>query len=102
MACHIGDRKGPQSLYKGRFAIVFYDKTGEQYINSFNNIREILAFKGEEITRSSINKMNVILCKELKTDNHHTRLLDGTLMTVWLVNDNDDDSDLVLNEGERL
>lgn len=102
MACHVGDRKGPQIYYKGRYMIVFYDKTGEHYINTFDNVREILAYRGDEITRTKINQLNVELCRSLKSDSHYTRMLNGKLMTVWLVDQPNEDEDDEDNEGDKL
>lgn len=101
MACHAGDRRGRQSLYKGRYSIVFYDRTAEEYIDAFNNVREILAYIGKEITRTSINQLNVELCRSLKSEKHYTKILNGKVMTVWLVDEVDEpDDEEKFKEGE--
>lgn len=86
-------RKGPQSKYKGHCIIAFYDKTGENYLYCFNNVREILKFRGMPITRTNVNMINVILYRALKREGHTTNMLTGKPMSVWIIDDDDDDED---------
>ena len=86
-------RKGPQSKYKGHCIIAFYDKTGENYLYCFNNVREILEFRGMPITRTNVNMINVILYRALKREGHITNMLTGKPMSVWIIDDDDDDED---------
>ena len=84
-------RKGPQSKYKGHCIIAFYDKTGENYLYCFNNVREILEFRGMPITRTNVNMINVILYRALKREGHITNMLTGKPMSVWIIDDDDDE-----------
>ena len=84
-------RKGPQSKYKGHCIIAFYDKTGENYLYCFNNVREILEFRGMPITRTNVNMINVILYRALKREGHITNMLTGKPMSVWIIDDDDED-----------
>lgn len=86
-------RKGPQSKYKGHCIIAFYDKTGENYLYCFNNVREILEFRGMPITRTNVNMINVILYRALKREGHITNMLTGKPMSVWIIDDDDEDED---------
>ena len=86
-------RKGPQSKYKGHCIIAFYDKTGENYLYCFNNVREILEFRGMPITRTNVNMINVILYRALKREGHITKMLTGKPMSVWIIDDDDEDED---------
>jgi len=86
-------RKGPQSKYKGHCMIAFYDKTGEHYLYSFDNVREILKFREMPITRTNVNMMNVELYRALKREGHITDMLTGKTMSVWIIDEDDDEDD---------
>lgn len=74
-----------KKFYKKKYCIAFYDKTGEQFIDSFDNIRDILKHRGLPTTRRNVNTLNVELYRALRKDTHFTEMLDGrTVVTVWL------------------
>lgn len=86
-------REGPHSKYKGKYFIVFYDKTGEELLYMFDNAREILQFQGKPATRQNINYVNVRLYRALKTDTHFVTFLTGEVMTVYIFDiDKEEDS----------
>ena len=78
-------RTGTHKLYKGRYFIVFYDKTDTNFLASFDNVREILKYQHKEITRQNVNLVNVELYRALRTDTHLTRFLTGELMRVYII-----------------
>ena len=86
-------RKGPQSKYKGHCIIAFYDKTGEHYLHSFDNVRDILKFRKMPITRTDVNMMNVELYRALKRKGHTTNMLTGKQMSVWIIDEDDDEDE---------
>ena len=78
-------RTGTHKLYKGRYFIAFYDKTDQQFLYSFDNVREILQFQGKEVTRQNVNLVNVEIYRALKTDTHFTTFLTGDVMRVYII-----------------
>ena len=84
-------RKGSHSMYKGRYFIVFYDKTGENLLYMFDNVREILKFQGKPLTRQNINHVNVRLYRALKTDTHFMTFLTGEVMRVYIFDVNEEE-----------
>lgn len=84
-------RDGPHSNYKGRYFIVFYDKTGEHVLHIFDNVREILKFQGRPITRQNVNDVNVRLYRALKSDTHFVTFLTGQVMTVYIFDINEEE-----------
>ena len=86
-------RTGTRKLYKGRYFIVFYDKTDTNFLKSFDNVREILKFQHKPITRQNVNLVNVELYKALRTDTHFTRFLTGEVMRVYIIDASDDDDE---------
>lgn len=84
-------RKGSRSMYKGRYFIVFYDKTGENLLYMFDNVREILKFQGKPLTRQNINHVNVRLYRALKTDTHFVTFLTDEVMRVYIFDENEEE-----------
>lgn len=84
-------RKGSHSMYKGRYFIVFYDKTGENLLYMFDNVREILKFQGKPLTRQNINYVNVRLYRALKTDTHFVTFLTDEVMRVYIFDENEEE-----------
>lgn len=82
-------RTGPFEYYKGKYFIVFYQNDDETYVTSFNNVREILAYKNMSITRTNVNMMNVELYRALKREDHKTQMLTGKTMRVYIVDIDD-------------
>lgn len=80
--------------YKNKYLIAFYDKKGEEFVHMFDNVVQILEYKNVELTKYNLYLHRVELCKSLKSDNHFTKMLDGTLMTVWLIDINDETESL--------
>lgn len=73
------------NLYKGKYFIVFYDKTDEHLLYMFDNVKEILEFKHKEINRNNIILVNVELYRALKSEFHFTRFLTGDVMRVYII-----------------
>ena len=71
--------------YRGRYLIVFYDKTDELLLHVFNNVREILKFQKKKLTRKNINLINVELYRALKREGNFCKFLDGSSMRVYIV-----------------
>lgn len=80
-------RTGPRRLYKGRYFLVFYDKTDEELKYMFDNVREILKFMQKPITRQNVNLVNVELCRALRSSTHMTRFLTGDILRVYMIAD---------------
>lgn len=78
-------------FYKNNFFIVFYDKTDEEFLYMFDNVREILAFQKKPITRQNVNLINAQLYRALKSESHFTRLLTDEVMRVYIINASEDD-----------
>lgn len=79
-------RSGPHKFYKGKYFIVFYDKTDERLMYMFDNIREILKFQKKPITRENVNKINVELYRALKSVEHFcTFLIKGEALRVYMI-----------------
>ena len=78
-------RYGPHEYYKGKFFIVFYDKSDENLKYMFNNAREILNFLGKECSRANINRINVEIYLALKREGHFTRMLRNELLRVYII-----------------
>ncbi len=74
-----------RKFYKGKFFIVFYDKTGERLLHMFDNVREILKYQGKPCTRSNVNYINILLYRSLRTETHFTMMLDNKVMRVYTI-----------------
>lgn len=79
--------------YRGRYLIVFYDKTDELLLHMFNNVREILKFQKKKITRKNVNLINVDLYRALKREGNFCKFLDGSTMRVYIIDMIDDYED---------
>lgn len=88
-----------REYYKGQYLIVFYDRTGEWLLHMFNNVRDLLAFQGREMTRHNILNADKLLMRALNKENHSTRMLDGTFMKVYVI-DIDDEYENELKEAD--
>lgn len=58
----------PHKYYKRHHFIRFYDMDGENCLYTFNNVREILRFMGEETSRTNVNIMNVRILRAAKSE----------------------------------
>lgn len=85
--------KTTDKLFKGRYCIAFYDDQGEELVHVFNNLKEIILFRGEPITPKNYNFMKIGLYKALKREHHTTRMLGGKLMQVYLIDINEDEDE---------
>ena len=74
-----------KSLYKGEYFLVFYDKTDEELLYLFENVRDILKFMGREITRQNVNIINVELYRALRSTEHFCRFLTGEVLRVYMI-----------------
>ena len=84
---------GTHHFYKGKYFIVFYDDDDETFRYMFNNVREILKFKNKKFSTENARLVNVELYRALKSETHFTRLLNGELMRVYIVNMEDEDNE---------
>lgn len=76
---------GPHKYYKGKYFIVFYDKTGEEIQYIFENVKDILRFMNKEINKENINVINQSIYRALKTDTHFVKFLTGKVQTVYII-----------------
>lgn len=76
---------GTHKFYKGKYFLVFYDKTDEKLMYMFDNIREILKFQKKECTRQNFTKVAVELCRALKSEEHFIRFLTGEVLRVYII-----------------
>lgn len=84
------DLKSQQNkLYKNRYYIVFYDASDEFFVAMFNNIYQICKYKGKDYSEK--NLISVELCRAIKRKKSTTRMLDGSLMHVHLIDVKDID-----------
>lgn len=75
----------PNEYYKGRYYIAFYDATDEFVITVFNNVKQICVYKNRELNKDNINLTHVELYRALKKAECSTRMLDGSLMHIHLI-----------------
>lgn len=80
-------------LFKGRYLIVFYDKTDEVQMAMFDNIHEICKYKKLEATTNNYNLVKVELYRALRRPDHKTLMLTGELMRVYLIDTIDEDEE---------
>ena len=73
------------TLYKRKYYIVFYDSCDEYLVAMFKNIQQICSYKYKEIKSINLNLVSVELCRALKRKDQSTRMLDGSLMHVHLI-----------------
>lgn len=73
------------SLYKRKYYIVFYDSCDEYLVAMFKNIQQVCIYKLGVVNETNINLTRVELCRALKRKNNATRMLDGSLMHVHLI-----------------
>ena len=64
MAKKTSIQRNTRSLYKGRFFLVFYDKSDENLKYMFDNVRDILKFMGQEVTISKLSVAEVLNIQE--------------------------------------
>lgn len=73
------------NLYKRKYCLAFYDKTGEELLYIFDNVQEILAFQGRESNAYNIRLVNVELYRALKSEEHFIKFLTGDVMRVYMI-----------------
>lgn len=71
--------------YKKKYFISFYDETDENFVVSFDNLKQLCVYKGKELTSQNLILISVELYRALKRPDHSTRMLDGNLMHVYLI-----------------
>ena len=91
MAKKTSIQRNTRSLYKGRFFLVFYDKSDENLKYMFDNVRDILKFMGQEVTRLNVNRINVELYKAFSSKEHFCRFLTGEVLRVYMISNDDVD-----------
>lgn len=80
-------------LYKGKYFIVFYDKTDEHFLYMFDNIREILKFQKKPLTRENAQEVKKNLYRALKSETHFVNwLIPRQVMRVYII-DNTEESE---------
>lgn len=91
MAKKTSTKQNTRSLYKGHFFLVFYDKSDEHLKYMFDNVRDILKFMGQEVTRLNMNRVNVELYRALSSKEHFCRFLTGEVLRVYMISNDDVD-----------
>ena len=84
-------QQNSDKLFKGRYLIAFYGYDDETPIVVFNNIKEIMEYRKEEVSQRNYTFLKVHLYKALKRENHVTRMLDGSPMRVYLIDMEDEE-----------
>ncbi len=79
--------------FKSRYFIVFYSENDEDYIASFDNISDICRYKQLEVNIANTQAIKNLLWVALQKKDHRTRMLDGRLMHVYLVDIYDNDEE---------
>lgn len=74
-----------QKLYKDKYFLVFYDKTDEDLMYMFDNVRDILKFMGKSLTRQNINLINVEIYRALSSKEHFCRFLTGEVLRIYII-----------------
>lgn len=77
--------KSSRDFYKGKYFIVFYDRTDERILYTFDNIKEILKFQKKEINPYNARLLNIELYRALKSDEHFVTFLTGEVMRVYII-----------------
>lgn len=91
MAKKMSKQHHTHSLYKGRFFLVFYDRSDENLKYMFDNVRDILKFMGQEVTRLNVNRINVELYRALSSKEHFCRFLTGEVLRVYMISNDEVD-----------
>ena len=91
MSKKMSKQRNTRSFYKGRFFLVFYDKSDENLKYMFDNVRDILKFMGQEVTRLNVNRVNVELYRALSSKGHFCRFLTGEVLRVYMISNDDVD-----------
>lgn len=73
------------AFYKGKYFLAFYDKTDEDLIYMFDNVRDILKFMNKPTTRQNINLINVELYRALSSKEHFCKFLTGEVLRVYII-----------------
>lgn len=81
-----------KKLYKGKYFIVFYDYSDEDFKYMFDNVREILNFMGKETTQKNMNQIRVELYRALRSKSHIARFLTGKPLRVYIINLEDEEN----------
>ena len=84
-------RNGPHKYYKGKYFLIFYDKTDEIPLYIFNNVREILTFKNKEANKYTVNQINQELYRALRSEEHFVTFLTGKVMRVYMISIEEDE-----------
>lgn len=74
-----------QKLYKNKYFLVFYDKTDEDLMYMFDNVRDILKFMGKSLTKQNINLINVEIYRALSSKEHFCRFLTGEVLRIYII-----------------
>lgn len=78
-------KKNTHKFYKGSYFFAFYDKTDENLIYTFDNVREILEHIHKPINRNNIHVINNEIYRALKTETHFTRFINGQILRVYII-----------------
>lgn len=74
-----------KNCYKKKYCISFYNETDEEFVACFDNVRQICKYRKLEITSANLTLISVELYRALRRKDHSTRMLDGNLMHVYLI-----------------
>ena len=83
-------RNSSPGYFKGRYLIAFYDETDEICVGVFKNIWEICVHKKLDTTQQNYALIKMDLYNAFKREGNVTKMLDGRLMHVYLI-DNEDE-----------
>ena len=72
------------NLYKGKYYIAFYDEYGEDFIEGFDTVTNILYYLKKDITRENVLKMNQLVYYAIK-NNRTVYFLDGKPRKIYLI-----------------
>jgi len=81
----VEEKFNKNTYYKKKYFISFYDESDENFVVSFDNLKQLCAYKGKELTSQNLILISVELYRALKRPDHTTRMLDGSLMHVYLI-----------------
>lgn len=93
VAQKLSDELHSNNCYKNKYFISFYDENDEGFVISFDNLKQICLYKGKELTSQNLTLISVELYRALQRADHSTRMLDGTLMHVHLIDIEDIEND---------
>ena len=71
-------------MYRGKYFIAFYDSKGEEFINCFDSITQILYYLKKPINQEEIRKIRYSVYMAVKYD-RTVKFLDGKPRKIYLI-----------------